>query len=258
MVCEETATPFTMDGYHKTNLDVAKAVVKKDWDMIFIYDGNEGSGKSVKAMQDAFYCDNTLNLKRIVFNDEDFKKEVLNAEKYQSIVYDEAYGGLGSRAAMSNVNKAIVQMLTVIRERNLFIFIVLPTFFDLDKYVAIWRSRALIHIYTHDKFQRGFFKFYNSDRKKIMYVAGKKFYDYNKGKPNFIGRFGKQYVVDENEYRTKKRETSLTLGNEETSNTTSETLKIVAINLKEKHNFTIKQMTDIIPRSFMQISRYLR
>ena len=256
MVCEDTTTPFAMDGYHKTNLDVAKDVVKKDWDMIFIYDGAEGAGKSVKAMQDAFYCDTTLNIDRIVFNDEDFKKVILSSQKYQSIVYDEAYGGLGSRAAMSTVNKAIVQMLTVIRERNLFIFIVLPTFFDLDKYVALWRSRALIHIYAHDGFQRGFFKFYNNERKKIMYVAGKKYYDYRKGKPNFIGRFSKKYVIDEDEYRKKKRETSLTIGNDD-SNTTGKILKDIAIHLYVVHGWSVKKIVEALPRNQAQIYRFL-
>lgn len=257
-VFEGTENEYYMDGYHKQNLDIAKKVVAKDWDMIFVYDGPEGAGKSVKAMQDAYYCDPTLNISRITFNPDDFKEAVMKANRLQSIIFDEAYGGLNSRSAMGSVNKTLVQMLTVIREKNLFIFIVLPTFFDLDKYVAIWRSRALIHIYTHDNFQRGYFRFYNTERKKVMYVAGKKFYDYNKGKPNYIGRFTKKYVVNETEYRKKKRETSLSIEDNETRNSTSEALKTVAINLKTKHNFTIKDMTEVIPRSFMQISRYLR
>ena len=57
-----------MDAVHKENLDLAKKEIKNDWDMIGVYDGYEGSGKSVKCMQDAFYCDPTLTLDRIVFN----------------------------------------------------------------------------------------------------------------------------------------------------------------------------------------------
>lgn len=198
-----------IDGTHKKNLDTAKKVIKSDWDMVGLYDGYEGSGKSVKAMQDAIYCDATLDLSRVVFNPDDFKKAILSAKKYQAVVYDEAYSGLNSRSAMSSVNKAINQMLTVIRERNLFVFIVLPTFFDLDKYVALWRSRFLVNVYTESNFQRGYFRFYNKDRKKAMYVGGKKYYDYNQGKYNYCGRFTNFYVVDEQEYRKKKRETSI-------------------------------------------------
>ena len=34
-----------IDGYLKTNMDLAKNVIKKDWDMLFLIDGYEGSGK---------------------------------------------------------------------------------------------------------------------------------------------------------------------------------------------------------------------
>lgn len=199
-----------IDGYHKQNLDVARKIVKKDWDMVFVYDGYEGTGKSVKCMQDAYYCDPTLTLDRITFNPDDFKKAVMSANKYEAVVLDEAYGGLSSRGAMSGINKAITQMLTVIRAKNLFIFIVLPTFFDLDKYVALWRSRALIHVYTGADFKRGFFEFYNKDKKKMLYVTGKKLYNYSGVKPNYRASFTNHYVVDEAEYRKKKEETSMT------------------------------------------------
>ena len=97
-------------------------------------------------------------------------------------------------------------MLAECRQKNLFIFVVMPTFFDLDKYVALWRSRALIHVYTGSPFQRGFFCFFDVDKKKGLYVKGKKFYNYHMEKANFYGRFANQYVVDQEEYRQKKRD----------------------------------------------------
>jgi len=195
---------YYMDGYLRQNFDSAKEAVKNDWDMLFLYDGIEGSGKSVKAQQDAYYCDPTLNIERITFTADEFKKAILNAKPFQSVIYDEAYSGLSSRSAMSTVNRALVSMLAEIRQKNLFVFIVMPTFFDLDKYVALWRSRALIHVYTHG-FQRGYFRFYSSSKKKSLYVNGKKFYNYAKPEPNFIGRFTNFYPVDQEEYKAKKR-----------------------------------------------------
>lgn len=197
---------FYIDGYLKGNLDIARKVIKKDWDMLFIYDGAEGSGKSVKAMQDAFYCDPTLTIDRITFTPTEFRKAIINAKPYQSIIYDEAYTGLSSRATMSLINRTLISMLAEIRQKNLFVFVVLPCFFDLDKYVALWRSRALIHVYTGDGFERGRFAFYNSDRKKNLFVLGKKFYSYSKPSPNFLGRFTNFYPIDEEEYRKKKKE----------------------------------------------------
>jgi len=197
---------FSMDGYLKKNLEMAKAVVKKDWDMVFVVDGAEGSGKSVLAQQAAYYCDRTINIDRICFTPKEFKNAIKSAEKYQAVVYDEAYTGLSSRAAMSLINRTLVTMLAEIRQKNLFVFVVMPTFFDLDKYVALWRSRALLHVYTKENFERGYFSFFNVDRKKALYLFGKKFYSYSATKANFIGRFPKPYVVDEEIYRKKKME----------------------------------------------------
>jgi len=195
-----------IDENHKHNLDKAKQVLKEDWDMIFCYDGYEGSGKSTKAIQDAFYCDPTLTLERITFTPDDFKKQIIKAQQYQAVVYDEAYTGLSSRSAMSRVNKTLVQMLAEIRQKNLFVFVVMPTFFDLDKYVALWRTRALVHVYSPGNFERGYFAFYNIDKKKDLYINGKKYYSYSKPKPNFIGRFTKYFPLDKTEYRRKKKQ----------------------------------------------------
>lgn len=193
-----------MDGYLKSNYDTAKNVIKKDWDFVFLCDGTEGGGKSVITQQGATYCDPTFNVDRIAFTPEEFKECIRKAEKYQAVIYDEAYTGLSSRGTMSDINKTLVSMLAEIRQKNLFVWIVMPTFFDLDRYAAIWRSRALIHVYTAEGFERGYFAFYNIDRKKELYVNGKKYYSYSNPRPNFTGRFTNHYTVDEEEYRKRK------------------------------------------------------
>lgn len=197
---------FYIDGYLKESLDIAKSVIKKDWDMVFIIDGSEGSGKSVLAMQCAYYCDPTLQIDKVVFTPAEFRDAIIKSKPYQAVIYDEAYTGLSARATMSMINRTLVSMLAEIRQKNLFVFVVMPTFFDLDKYVALWRSRALINVYTGDKFERGYFKFFNKTRKKDLYIQGKKFYNYNKPDSNFYGRFTKFLPVDEEEYKKKKRD----------------------------------------------------
>lgn len=206
-IFQGTKEEYYMDENLSVNLDIAKDVITKDWDMIFAVDGAEGSGKSVLAQQAAFYCDPTLTNDRIVFTPFQFKKAILDAKKFQAVIYDEAYTGLSSRATMSLINRALVSMLAEIRQKNLFVFVVMPTFFDLDKYVAIWRSRALLHVYVGDNFQRGFFCFYNADRKKNLYINGKKYYSYaeSAGKPNFRGRFTNRYTVDVDTYLLNKK-----------------------------------------------------
>jgi len=198
-----TEQDYYMDGILKENLDTAKEAIKKDWDMVFLYDGIEGSGKSVKALQDAYYCDPTLTIDRITFKPKEFENAVLAADKFQSVVYDEAYSGLSSRSTMSRINRTLVKMLAEIRQKNLFVFVVMPTFFDLDKYVALWRSRALVHVYTKG-FQRGFFMFFSAEKKKDLYIQGKKYYNYGSPSANFHGCFTKHYVVNEEAYKEKK------------------------------------------------------
>jgi hypothetical protein len=200
---------FSMDGFLHSNLSYAKEKIKDDWDFIFCIDGGERKGKSVLTQQLAYFCDPSFNLDRIVFTPNQFKEAILTAKPYQAVVYDEAYGGINSRATMSKVNRSIVKMLTEIGSRNLFVFIVLPCFFDLDRYVALWRSKGLFHVYVNEKLERGFFTAYNEDTKKDLYIYGKKFMNYNAVKSNFYGRFPNKWIVDKELYEKKKREAQL-------------------------------------------------
>lgn len=261
-VYENTDEVFYMDGYLQENLDLAKTIVSKDWDMLFVIDGNEGAGKSVFAQQIAKYLDRSLDLARLTFTPEEFMKAVLSASKYQAIVYDEGYAGLSSKGAMSAVNKTIVKMLTEIRQKNLFIIIVIPTFFDLDKYVAIWRSRALLHVYTADNFERGYFAFYNVDKKKSLFLNGKKFYNYRDPTPNFTGRFSNHYTVDENMYRAKKLESTTKQASQDTvqmvlARKTREFKQLIAENLRTMNlGLTQTQIAQVLNMTTMTIHNY--
>lgn len=252
IVFEGTEQQYYMDGFLKDNLDTAKKVIKEDWDMVFLVDGYEGTGKSVFAQQVAYYSNPLFTLANIVFTPNSFREAIINASKYHSILYDEAYGGLSSRGSMSQVNRIIVKMLTEIRQKNLFIIIVLPTIFDLDRYVAIWRSRALMHIYSGDGFKRGFFAFYNADKKKQLYMLGKKFYSYSKPEPNFTGRFTNHYTVDQAAYREKKYKS--TVQEEE-----SEDKRVMMATITRKINAKIAQglMNSELNLSQKQISEIL-
>lgn len=192
---------------HEQLKKVKKKVGKKDWDRVIIVDGGERVGKSVFAMQIGAMLDPTLSIERICFNDEQFKKAILNAKKGQTVIYDEAFTGLSSRKAMSEVNKILVEMMMEMGQRNLFVIIVMPTFFLLDKYVALWRATDLFHVYLNNG-RRGFWMFFNKKKKKLLYLFGKKEYTYQGKripKSGFLGRFYDQYTVDEQEYRKKKR-----------------------------------------------------
>lgn len=199
-----------VDAKHKRLLDRIKALNKKNWDCIAIYDGKEGAGKSTKAIQDAYYLDPLLNLDRICFNSTDFMNACKSASIGQAVVYDEAYTGLYSRASMSKVNRTIVKMLAEIRQKRLYIMIVMPTFFDLDRNIALWRTRYLVHVYTGKDMERGRFSYYNGQKKINLYNEGKKLYRYNffKGylRPLYKGKFTKFFPLSFEEYSKKKYE----------------------------------------------------
>lgn len=198
---------FSMDGYLKRNLDIVKDQINhKDNDFVGIVDGFEGVGKSVLAQQVGKYVDPTLCLDRICFTSEKFKEAVLKAKKGECVIYDEAITGAFSREAIQMMNVILIKMMAQIRQKNLFILFVLPSFFDLDKNLAIWRAKFLLHCHYGKKFERGFFKFANLEKKKTIYIEGQKLYKYPREprKWNFWGRFPKHYTVNERAYRKLK------------------------------------------------------
>jgi len=202
---------YYMDDRLKKNLDtkVKGQLEKKDKDSFIVIDGREGSGKSTLALQIGKYVDPTLDLNRIVFSPEDFREAILKAKKGQCIIYDEAFTGFSSRASLSPINKVLVSLAMQMRQKNLFIIIVMPTIFLLDRYIAMFRAVALIHVFE-SKGQRGYFKLYNFNKKKALLLFGKKTMSYNKKqcRTRFKGRFyGKFAIGDESvdkKYRKKK------------------------------------------------------
>lgn len=201
-----------MDGILYTRL-ITKAVPdvqKKDNDGVYVVDGPEGSGKSVFAQQIAKILDPNFNITRVCMTAVDFQERIVNANKFECVVYDEAFTGLSSRAALSEVNKLLVSLMMEMRQKNLFVIIVLPTFYLLDKYVALFRAKGLFHIYKRNG-KRGFWVYYNNIKKKLLYLNGKKLLEYegkNIPRSNFRGRFTDFYTVNEQDYR-KKKENSL-------------------------------------------------
>jgi len=194
-----------IDGYLQKNLEMLKKAVDLNWDACGFFSGFEGDGKTTLAIQLAYYVDRSFNLDRIVFTGEQFKTACLNGKPKTAIVFDESYYAFTSQATMTKSARVLNSMLTMIRKKQLFIFIVAPTFFDIQKYIAVHRSRFLIHIYSKG-LERGFFAFYNRARKQQLFMKGRRENNMSVTKPNFIGRFTKWFLVDEAAYDKKKED----------------------------------------------------
>jgi len=194
-------------------LKIRSAVTGKDNDAVFVIDGRERSGKSVFAQQIAKAVDPTFNINRMCLTPEQFKEAVVKAKKGEAIVFDEAFTGFSSMNALGSINKLLKELMMEMGQKNLVVFIVLPTIFTLEKYVAIFRSKGLFHIYTksnNGKSQRGRWMFFPPRKVKLLYLYGKKDMSYSQSthhkipKSNFRGRFYDQYTLVEKSYREKK------------------------------------------------------
>jgi hypothetical protein len=179
---------------------------KQDEDRVYITDGRERAGKSLFTLQQAKYLDPTFDISRVCFTPEEFLFQIRNAPAGSAIVFDEAFRGLSSKASQSKVNKTIVQAMMEMGQKNLIVFIVLPTFFLLEMYAAVLRANVLFHIYK-DRSGRRRFRIYNYKKKSWLYKVGKKKgfdYSFPRISRRHTGRFYGVFPIDEKSYRKKK------------------------------------------------------
>jgi len=258
IVDEKTGTTieYHINDRLKNSLDkkVIPSLHKKDKDFVICVDGREGAGKTTFALQLGKYIDPSLNLRRIVFAPDDFRQAVLNAKKGQCIIYDEAFTGFSSRASLSPINKVLVSLAMQMRQKNLCIIIVLPTIFLLDRYMAIFRTRALIHIFeSHGR--RGYFRLYNYRLKKLLILLGAKTMSYNSKyvRSNFRGHFfGKFALGDEKvEKKYRKLKEKALADSEKTSMTSAQ------VRYKEQRDLIIYLLRKFSKLTYQELSNLI-
>lgn len=194
----------------KRQLDNSKKIVlEADQDRIFIVTGREGSGKSWLAMQLAAYLDPSFCLDDVCFDSNSFGKRIREVNKLKAIVFDEAFSGLSSKGALSKENKKLIKILIECRQRNLFLFIVLPSIFILDRYITLFRSHSLFNTAISRKdFKNRYYKVYNYQNKHKLYILGQKYMSYAKPKIwkkyRFYGKL--PLSITKEEYQKKKSE----------------------------------------------------
>ena len=197
---------FYMDGWLKGRLDakIKPAITKMSEDYVLIIDGKERSGKSTLAQQIGAYIDPTLigDLSKVCITPDEFREKITKS-KDECVIYDEAGRGMSAKGALSEVNKILAGMMQEMGQRHLFVIIVLPTFFELQKYQALWRARVLLHTYKR-RGKKGSWRFIGSKAKQKIYLEGKKSYNYNIVRSKRRGTFLKGYMVDEKKYEEKK------------------------------------------------------
>jgi len=186
MIAKSYGTKYHIDQKLSNKWDLIKdgKLTKLDEDRVYVVDGRERTGKSLWTLQQAAYIDPTLignslktkKLSRITFSGEEtlqaIKKTRSTKDKTKVIIFDEAFRGLSSRSVLSKTNKLIVQALMEMGQKNLVLFIVLPSIFFIDKYPAMLRSNALFHIKKEKNSRKRVFEIYNYSKKASLYLLG--------------------------------------------------------------------------------------
>jgi len=192
--------------YLKKNLKgIKKDYINDDNDYCMIIDGKEGSGKSTLGATCCLAVDPNFSVDKIAFTGTEFLKVMHKAKYGSAVMWDEAEIGAFSRDSVGKINKLIVTALMVSRAKRLFLCIIIPSFFVLDKYLRMHRVGMLIHV-----IRRGEFAVYPSFKGKLkkLTVDGSKYWDYGVVKPLFIESFGpldkKTPMWEEYQKRKKK------------------------------------------------------
>jgi len=206
----QTGKHFHMDNKLYDNLlRIREIVMKKDFDWVTLIVGLERSGKSTIASQLAYVCaDGEFEQEDICLTFAEFQNRVRyhidKNNKGRSVIFDETMGVADTRSFNNIYSKQLRRLLAECGQANLFLFILLPSFFDLDRPIALHRANTLVRVEVNPQnWDRGRWYLYNRKKKNKMYLENKKTYQY-RGKPNMHGKYPNFYCMEEIAYRKRK------------------------------------------------------
>jgi hypothetical protein len=228
----KTGHEIYLDGLLINALDSLVYNVKSDWDFIIIITGDRmvRTGKSVLGINICSYLADKLNtpynLDNIFFDSSEMIAKAQAAPKHSLLHYDEGREGLAASKSGKQMQKDLLDYFEQCGQLNHIFVIVISDFFELKERIAVGRSECLINVYRKEKeieidmykdgvkrpvvrFERGYFEFFNRNRKRDLYDKSRTTKRKNYGiiKANFVGRFTNNYgVIDEDAYKKKKSE----------------------------------------------------
>ncbi len=176
------------------------------------------SGKTTHASAVCKYLDQTFpgeplndgtprrHCNRIVFTGQQFSEAVAKSKPKQAIQFDEAILALLAGDAGTTIQRMIMKEITLIRKKQLYIVLVIPSIFSMRMPIAAQRSRFLIHTWSPNGIDRGYFKFYNYPTKRQLYIKGKRDFNQDAVESDFDGNFAdtEGLFYDHEEYNKKK------------------------------------------------------
>jgi len=217
---QQTAGAY-IDGTLASNLDILAKKITNDMHFCGLVTGHDGvrNGKTTVASQIGTYLTwkiNQLHGTNLTFTDKNIVMQGKNLDKtsfenpqHSVIVLDE-----GDDLVTHGSKQLAVSLKRYFRkcgQLNQILILILPSFFELPKFFALNRTHFLIDTKFHGEFERGTYSFYSSRNKKLLYLKGKRDWNYEAYKHDFGGAFtGHYYFFPDLEgcvrrYKDKKR-----------------------------------------------------
>jgi len=247
---------------YKPLLRVKKKVISNSDLFTGIVDGRVGTGKSTLAAQLAYFCsDGKLTLDNVVFTPKQFMDQLNNAKPGTNIILDEAFDTMNKRKSRSAENMEVLSLMQKMRVKRVFIWIVLPYYYDLDKNVILGLADILFHVWRKDFGTRGSYSVYDRKKLKSLWLTRRQYYDYPKfvEAPNFHSKFNKFFPFNEDEYQKKKIE-SFTKAEQDTKSKKIERIiehRAELINILREKGMKIKEIAGKLNISASGVSKII-
>jgi len=250
-----TDKEYYLDGFAKQIGDqISKRVTTRKQDILVIFNGPEGSGKTNASFAMAYYVawktGRKFDHNNVFFNLDDMIKFAGNNED-KIIVWDEAaLGGLASDWTNAAQRKLKAMLMVCRKKRHVFFFNV-PRFYRLSPDI-IERALCMFHIYENKEEVPGNFMFYGRDALEVLYINWKarKYAQYWKFK-KVHGHF--TYVIpqilDEDKYEAAKDKAIMDLANDKKEEKPKEDKRLLALinfyNHFRREGITNKKLCEI-------------
>jgi hypothetical protein len=155
-----TRLPFEDPGYSRNKYDTwlmpwIRKRIARNMDVLGLFVGPRGSGKSYSALELAYTCDSTFSRDRVMFDVTDFVDYVVDGgmKRGNSVILDDAGVFMNARDWQTVQNKAVSVVAQSFRYRNLITFITVPKWNYIDA-----QTRGLINIFFEATREQGVFK----------------------------------------------------------------------------------------------------
>jgi hypothetical protein len=234
---------------------IRKHYINNDNDYCMIVDGKEGTGKSTEGIKYCRTVDKDFRVEQVAFSASEFLTKLQESKVKKALLWDEAEAGAFSRDSVGSINKLVVKALMVSRAKKIFLVMVIPSFFLIDKYLRMHRVGMLVHLP-----RRGSIECFSSNQIKRLTVNGDKYWDYKSAAPSFTehcapipksDKFWQAYMVRKRAFM--KDYLSQTLKKLEVGSRFQSAL----FNLYLKTPLTQKEIADIVEISIEPVNRYI-